>query len=78
MEGGPQSPQSALLHTKCFPVPRTTLATWSEEEVQPGVGGLARREAHIRSVKKKSLFVQISSVPLTAPSLFTGKAMGAP
>lgn len=47
-------------------------------------GGSARgrwsyqQEEHTRSLRKKSLFVQISLAPLTTPSLFTGKAMGAP
>lgn len=44
-------------------------------------GGLAEGgwgEEHTRSLRKKSLFVQISLVPLTAPSLPTGEATGAP
>lgn len=44
----------------------------------PGGSGLAGGKEHTRSLRKESLFVQISSVLLTAPSAPTSEATGAP
>lgn len=78
LEGRTTEPRGHSPPHQVLSASRTALITWSKEEVQPGVGGLASREEHTRSLRKKSLFVRISLAPLTTPSLFTGKDMGAP
>lgn len=78
LKGRTAEPRGYSPPYQVYSVPRTALVTWNKEEVQPGVGGLASRKEHTRSLRKKSLFVQISLAPLTTPSLFAGKDMGAP
>lgn len=70
---GPTSPPSAFRTWNYVLV-----TTMGQGGVPPGGGNLAGEDEHTRSLRKESLFVQISSVPLTAPSPPTGKATGAP
>lgn len=70
--GVPTSPPSA------FRTWNYALVPMGQGGVPPGGGNLAREDERTRSLRKESLFVQISSVPLTAPSPPTGEATGAP
>lgn len=74
---GAPEPMGVHLYTKCFVCPELCPGHRAEGGGARG-GGLAGEEEHTRSLRKKSLFVQISPVPLTAPSLPTGEATGAP
>lgn len=79
--GGAGCPWGAQLYTtfhSAFCAWNASLVTMGWGGGPPGGGGLAGEEEHTRSLRKKSLFVRISSVLLTAPSSPTGEATGAP
>lgn len=75
-EHGARGMPSSTPSTFCAQSP--AVAAVGQSRASPRGGGLAGDEEHTRSLRKKSLFVHISSVLLTAPSPPTSEATGAP